>query len=118
MIFRTLAMAAQLALFGTAAAAPPVNPDPALVPFFHSLIAPDTGYGCCSESDCRPVRTRVHEGREQVYIGIETYPGAPNTWIDIPDSKRLSPRENPVGEPVACWDVRYGLMCFVQGAGM
>jgi hypothetical protein len=118
MIVRTMFMAVQMAVAITAAAAPPANPDPALGPFYKSLTAPDTGFSCCSESDCRPVRTRVRDGREQVYIGIETYPGAPNTWIDIPDSKRLAPRENPVGEPVACWDIRYGLMCFVQGAGM
>src|SRR5574343_283678 len=118
MILRPLAIAVQVLLCVPATAAPPTNPDPALAPFYRSLTIPETGGSCCDASDCRPVRTRVHEGREQVYIGIETYPGAPNTWIDIPDSKRLSPRENPVGEPVACWDVRYGLMCFVQGAGM
>lgn len=103
-------------MVGAAVAAPPENPDPALGPFYRGLTAPDTGMGCCDTSDCRPVQTRNNQGHEEAFIGRQ-FPGATNEWVRIPDTKRLSPRENPVGEPVVCWTPGLGVICYVGAAG-
>lgn len=101
----------------TALAAPPENADPALGPFYRSLRQPGTGILCCSESDCRTVKTRLHDGREEIFIDKNKFPGGDNTWVAVPDNRRLAPRDNPTGEPVACWTPGDGVLCFLRGVG-
>lgn len=101
-----------------AVAAPPENADPTLAPFFHGLKQPDTGMSCCDVSDCRPVNIRVHENRLQVFIDRKSFSGGTDAWVDVPPEKMLKPRPNPTGQPIACWSELYGVMCFLNGAGL
>ncbi|MEK6883434.1 MAG: hypothetical protein AABY22_27655, partial [Nanoarchaeota archaeon] len=61
-------------------------------------------------------KTKIVDGKLQAFID-ESFPGGQNIWIDVPKEKILSPRENPVGEPVACWKPYTGIICFVNGSG-
>jgi len=98
--------------------APPENADPALAPFYKSLMIPGAEHiSCCSENDCRPVKTRMYDGKLQMFADSKIYKDGNNQWVDIPQHRVLTPRENPTGEPVACWDNLNGVICFVNGPG-
>ena len=102
----------------SAKSAPPENPDPALAPFYKSLMIPGAEHiSCCSETDCRPVKTRMKDGKLQMFADSTIYKDGNNQWVDVPQNRILSPRENPTGEPVACWDNFNGVICFVHGSG-
>ncbi len=74
--------------------------------WFENLRHPTSGGSCCSIADCRPVRTRMIDGKYQVKDG--------EVWLDVPENSIVRVTQNPVGEAVAC--VRYGVvMCFVRG---
>ncbi len=65
--------AAAIVLLATfaAAAAPPQNADPALAPWFRSLINPVVGLSCCAESDGHILREsdwRVNGNRYEIRV--------------------------------------------------
>ena len=101
----------------TAIAAPPENADPTLAPFFRSLKQPNTEIPCCDATDCRIVQTRVSDGKEEIFVDKRKFSDGNDTWVPIPDAKRLAPRDNPTGENIACWSRFYGVMCFLRGVG-
>ena len=88
-------------------AAPPENADPALAPWFQSLLQPRTGVSCCSISDCRPADSRVRDGRYEVFID--------DRWMPVPPEKVLERKDNPTGRPIVCYTPQAGIMCFVRG---
>ena len=111
------AIAGLMAVFVLLSGAAPAgsNPDSAVSGWFRDLKAPGTGISCCDVSDCRGVRTRMVGGRLEAFIGRSEFgTGAPNDWVVVPNSARLLPGPNPVGEPVACY---FGgrILCFVGG---
>lgn len=106
-----------LTLSFTTLAAPPKNVDPALGPFFKSLKQPGTEISCCDFTDCRPVQTRIVNGNEEIFVDKRQFKDGNDTWVVVPDDKRLSPRDNPTGENIACWSRFYGVMCFLRGVG-
>lgn len=104
-------------LINSAGSAPPENADPELAPFFKSLKIPGTEISCCNLTDCRTVKIRINEKKLQVFIDSKKFIGGTDTWVDVPENRILSPRPNPTGEPVACWDTFNGIICFVNGSG-
>lgn len=113
-----LAAAALVAVPMTAMPAPPENADPALAPFFRSLKQPGTSISCCDISDCRPVKTRFHGDSLQVFIPAKDFQQGIDDWVNVPPGKMLTPRENPTGEPIACWNKWIGVLCYLNGAGL
>ncbi len=113
-----LVLGALLAATQAARAAPPVNADQSLAPWFQSLAQPETGYPCCSIADCRTVRYRTATDHFEVFVDRRSFgTDAPDAWVSVPPSHVLRRRDNPTGEAVACWyngEVR----CFVPGAGI
>lgn len=97
-----------------ARAEPPPGADGSLAPWFQSLTQPGTGFGCCSIADCRPVRTRYSAGHIDAFIGSDAFRDAPDAWVQVPEAIMIRGRENPLGQPVACWYQRK-LVCFVDG---
>lgn len=113
-------LAALLALATSPArAAAPGGTDPNsdAARWYHSLLRPDTGTGCCDVSDCRPVNARQRLDHWEVFIDRRSYVGGPDDWVAVPDAKVLHGRENPEGLPVACWLRSMGVLCFVPPAG-
>ena len=99
-------------------AAPPEGADPALAPWFKSLVQPQTGLSCCGIADCRPVPYRIQGTHFQAYIGgaFPRWSRAPYDWVEVPDENVLHRHDNPTGEGVACW--RNGqVICFIEGNG-
>lgn len=96
-----------------ALAAPPEGADPALGPWFRSLMRPDTGTPCCSEADCRITEYRNVDGRFEVLIDDRYIPGLEPRWVAVPPGKTVINAGNPTGSAVACWTPRLGLLCFV-----
>ena len=90
--------------------------DPELDKFYESLKIPGTELSCCNLEDCKPVKIRTFEGKLQAFID-KSFPGGDEKWYDVPTNKVLTPRENPVGEPVACWNSYIKIICFVNGSG-
>ena len=81
--------------------------------WFRDLRSPDGGEFCCDVSDCLRTEAHLSDNHWQAR--------APDgRWIDIPPSRVITDRGNPVGEPILCatwalgglWHVR----CFVPGA--
>jgi hypothetical protein len=99
-------------------ATPPENADPAMGPFFKSLKIPGTDISCCDTSDCRPVKIRVYGDKLQIFTDSNQFKYGTNEWVTVPPSRILEPRENLMGEPIACWTPYLGVMCFLNGAGM
>jgi hypothetical protein len=89
-----------------AAAAPPPNADPALAPWFRSLMQPGTGLSCCSISDCRATESRVKNDHYEALIG--------ENWFVVPPEKILDRTDNPTGRAVVCWTPQRGIVCFVR----
>jgi hypothetical protein len=109
---------ALLLVTAAADAAPPPGADPTLAPWFHELRRPGSGYPCCSEADCRNVKTRGAAGRTEVFIGREAFGSrAPDAWVPVPPAHVLAGRDNPTGGPIACWAAWGGVLCFVPGTG-
>jgi hypothetical protein len=91
---------------GHAEAAAPPDADPALAPWFNGLRQPWTNALCCSVADCRPVDSRLHNGRYEALIEGE--------WRAVPDDHILNRADNPTGRAVACWTPQAGIICFVR----
>jgi hypothetical protein len=107
-MIRSLLGAAVFVSLATAAFGhPPPNADPALAPWFHSLMQPGTGISCCSEADCRRTDFRINgDHYEAIIQGV---------WQRVPDSSVLRRSDNPTGSAVVCWTPALGIMCFVRG---
>jgi len=84
----------------TAPAHPPENPDPKLHEWFESLTDPQSGIGCCAESDCRILADADWRATPEGYeVKIE------GDWFPVPPDKVLQRRPNPTGRAVACWQL-------------
>ncbi len=86
---------------------PPGGGDPALAPWFHSLMQPGTGISCCSEADCRRTDYRINGDHYEAMICGE--------WKAIPPEAVLKRMDNPTGQAVVCYTPTLGIMCFVRG---
>ncbi len=98
-------------------AEPPPGADPALAPWYHSLEQPETGWLCCSVSDCRPVVTRFHDDKLEAFIDRKVFRDGTDTWVEVPEQVIIHRRDNPVGEPVLCWFMQ-SVRCFVPASGV
>lgn len=130
-LFAAASALAVLCVLFPASAAPPDNADPRLAPWFNSLTQPDTGVGCCSISDCRPVLSFIRPTGYAVFIEddrAKALPGAvfgeernevgeivQGYEVPVPADKVLQGKDNPVGRAVVCWTPALGIMCFVRG---
>jgi hypothetical protein len=103
---RAIASALVLALTTPAAAAPPQGADPALAPWFRSLLQPGTGVSCCALADCRPTDYRIKSDHYEAMVG--------GKWIAVPPDKILQRTDNPTGHAIVCWTPQRGIMCFVR----
>jgi len=106
------------AMVAGAAAAPPPDADPALHDWFESLKQPDTGYGCCANSDCRIL---ADKDWRQTADGYEI--AIAGEWHAVPAGKVLQHQSNPTGHAVACYRGYYSrrrnasfihIFCFVR----
>ena len=98
----------------TAKAAPPENADPAMGPWFRSLMRPDAPtQSCCSEADCRVTEYRNIHGYFEALIDERFTPYAPPGWTFVPPEKVVRNAGNPLGKAVACWTPSAGILCFV-----
>lgn len=86
---------------------PPGGGDPALAPWFRSLIQPGTGISCCSEADCRRTEYRINGDHYEALIQGQ--------WRPIPPETILHRADNPTGQAVVCYTPTLGVMCFVRG---
>jgi len=105
-MMRPLLLAAVILLAGTAMADPPPNADPALAPWFRSLVQPGTSISCCSVSDCRATDYRIQGDHYEALIG--------GAWFAVPADKILQRTDNPTGRAVVCWTPQRGILCFVR----
>jgi hypothetical protein len=100
------ALVAALFLGASATAAPPQNADPALAPWFRSLLQPGTSISCCSLADCRPTEYRIKADHYEALVGSK--------WLAVPPDKILQRTDNPTGRAIVCWTPQRGIMCFVR----
>ena len=107
MIRSLVAAGAFVSLAAAAFGRPPPNADPALAPWFHSLMQPGTGISCCSEADCRRTDFRINGDHYEAMIQ--------GVWQRVPNSSVLRRSDNPTGSAVVCWTPALGIMCFVRG---
>ena len=97
---------AALLIPAAADAQPPANADPALGPWFRSLLVPGTSISCCSVTDCRPTEYRIEADHYEALIG--------GSWLVVPADKILQRTDNPTGHAVVCWTPQRGILCFVR----
>ncbi len=105
-VMTRLFLTAALLLPAAADAQPPANADPALAPWFRSLLVPGTGISCCSVTDCRATEYRIEADHYEALIG--------ERWFVVPPDKILQRTDNPTGRAVVCWTPQRGIMCFVR----
>jgi hypothetical protein len=98
--------AAALLVPATAGAQPPADADPALAPWFRSLLVPGTSISCCSVTDCRATEYRIEADHYEALIG--------GNWLVVPPDKILQRTDNPTGHAVVCWTPQRGILCFVR----
>jgi hypothetical protein len=103
---RAIGSALALLLAASAAAAPPQGADPALAPWFRSLLQPGTGMSCCALADCRPTDYRIKSDHYEALVG--------GKWVAVPPDKILQRTDNPTGHAIVCWTPQRGIMCFVR----
>ena len=103
---RHVVLAAVLLTTASAVAAPPQDADPALAPWFRSLLQPGTAISCCSLADCRPTDYRIRANHYEALVG--------GNWLAVPPDKILQRTDNPIGRAIVCWTPQNGIMCFVR----
>jgi hypothetical protein len=103
---RPLFLAPLLLFAASADADPPPNADPALAPWFRSLLQPGTSISCCSISDCRATEYRIEDDHYEALIGEK--------WLAVPPDKILQRTDNPTGRAVVCWTPQRGIVCFIR----
>ena len=64
-----IAFAAAFLLAAAASAKPPADADPALAPWFRSLLQPGTEISRCSLADCRETDYRIKADHYEALIG-------------------------------------------------
>ncbi len=83
--------------------------------WLRGLTNPTTGEGCCSLSDCRVVDFRLTRNGYEAYLDKNTFPGAPDAWLSVPDYVVVR-KPNPTGFAIACWaswhKLSNGWFCF------
>jgi len=100
----TLSMVIPVVAFA-AAPAPGSAQSDLMAPYgdwIRELTNPTTGQSCCSLSDCRLVDHRLTRYGYEAYIDTNTFPGAPNAWLTVPDYVVVR-KANPTGFAIACW---------------
>ena len=105
-VVRRLLLAVMLMITARADAEPPPNADPALAPWFRSLMQPGTGISCCALSDCRATESRITGDHYEALIGEK--------WFVVPPEKILQRTDNPIGRAIVCWTPQRGIVCFVR----
>ncbi len=105
-VVRLLCLASALVLSAAAEAQPPPDADPALAPWFRSLLQPGTSISCCSTSDCRATEYRIESDHYEALIGEK--------WFVVPSDKILQRTDNPTGRAIVCWTPQRGIVCFVR----
>ena len=103
---RLVLIAVGLLFVAPADAEPPPNADPALAPWFRSLLQPGTSVSCCSISDCRATEYRIEGDHYEALIGEK--------WLVVPADKILQRTDNPTGHAVVCWTPQRGIVCFIR----
>ena len=103
---RRLFFVAVLLLAAAVYADPPPNADPALAPWFRSLLQPGTSISCCSITDCRATEYRIEGDHYAALIGEK--------WFVVPPDTILQRTDNPTGRAVVCWSPQRGIVCFVR----
>jgi hypothetical protein len=103
---RLAGLSTALLVTASAAAAPPQNADPALAPWYRSLLQPGTTVSCCSLADCRPTDYRIKADHYEALVG--------GHWLAVPPDKILQRTDNPTGHAIICWTPQRGIMCFVR----
>ena len=94
-IMTRLLLTVALLFPATAGAQPPADADPALGPWFRSLLVPGTSVSCCSVTDCRATEYRIEADHYEALIG--------GSWQVVPPDKILQRTDNPTGHAVVCW---------------
>lgn len=105
---------------------PPPGADPsgATAQWYKSLTQ-NSGASCCSNADCRPVEAYTVKGHWIARVDTGTFgEGAPNNWVEIPDTAILHDRVSIEDKPVLCWHRTFlsgeqanpsaGVMCFIR----
>jgi hypothetical protein len=103
-----VAALAALALSVAAIAAPPIDVDPSLAPWFQSLRQPGTGVSCCSIADCRMTDYRTTRSGYEALVGRK--------WLKVPPGRVLEHTTNPTGRAIVCYLPGTGILCFVRPA--
>lgn len=103
-----VAALAALALSISAMAAPPIDVDPSLAPWFQSLRQPGTGASCCSIADCRMTEYRTTRSGYEALVGKK--------WLPVPPGRVLQHTTNPTGRAIVCYLPGEGILCFVRPA--
>ena len=103
---RPLVVTTALSFGLPASAEPPPNADPALAPWFRSLMQPGTGMSCCALSDCRATESRIEGDHYEALIGEK--------WFVVPPERILDRTDNPTGRAIVCWTPQRGIVCFVR----
>jgi hypothetical protein len=70
---------------------------------------------CCTLADCRPVEARpTADGSGWEFLADpKHFKNADGSWIKVPDDRILRGRPNPVGVPIACYEVGFPPFCFL-----
>jgi len=109
-----LALIVLAALAFPSIGAPPANSTGQYKSFYESL-RDKNNMPCCSISDCRPVQQRTTGQGYEVFIDDRFFEGKGVGWAAVPPEAFLTERDNPTGEPIACWSPYRGVMCFLRG---
>jgi hypothetical protein len=131
-----IAFVATVLMFPAHAASPPAASLDAQVmgPYgnaIRNLKRPDTGTGCCDESDCRPVEYHIVTTQNETYYEVfirrytedgSGWPAGPDKWVRVPNAVIIPPDQRKgIPVPIACWahwnSVNNGLLCFTPGDG-
>lgn len=82
--------------------------------WYQHLKQPGTGYGCCSNNDCRPTKA-YWDDVDEVWMAVNPFT---QNWIRVPDKYILADKENkdPMQRPHICVNPHSGLIyCFLRG---
>jgi hypothetical protein len=94
----------------------PEDTDPAMAPWFNSLMNPSNGGSCCNERDCATVSTRDLKIENGSYWVRDPDP-TNVVWLMVPTGQILKRYDNPTGKPVACI-ANHHVACFIMAAGI
>lgn len=109
-------LAASYLIFLPAKAEPPANSTGEFHDYFTGLKVPGSSVGCCSEADCRTVRSKFENGHWFAFISEEVFgehANAPDNWVEVPPEAMIrdEPKAKRPMDATACWYQRK-LNCF------